>query len=37
MDEADVIATLTRHWEYAGSDEDIAHEMYHDDVVLEFP
>jgi hypothetical protein len=37
MDEADVIATLTRHWEYAGSDEDIAHEMYHEDVVLEFP
>jgi len=37
MDEADVIATLTRHWEHAGSDEDIAHEMYHDDVMLEFP
>jgi hypothetical protein len=28
---------LRRHWEYAGSDQDIAHEYYADDAVLEFP
>ncbi len=28
---------LEQHFEYAGSDPDIAHEMYHDDAVLEFP
>jgi hypothetical protein len=37
MDEAMVRAQLERHWEYAGSDQDIAHEIYHDDAVLEFP
>lgn len=37
MDEATVRAELTRHWEYAGVDQDIAHEIYHDDAVLEFP
>lgn len=37
MDEATVLAALRRHWEYAGKDEDIAHEIYHDDAVLEFP
>jgi SnoaL-like domain len=37
MDEATVRAALKRHWEYAGKDEDIAHEIYHDDAVLEFP
>ena len=30
-------AQLERHWEYAGKDEDIAHEMYADHAVLEFP
>lgn len=30
-------AALERHWEYAGRDEDIAHEIYHDDAILEFP
>ncbi|MBW3665480.1 MAG: nuclear transport factor 2 family protein, partial [Actinobacteria bacterium] len=30
-------ADLERHWEYAGIDEDIAHEVYADDAVLEFP
>ncbi len=28
---------LRRHWDYSGKDEDIAHEIYHDDAVLEFP
>jgi len=32
-----VRAALERHWEYAGSDQDIAHEIYHEDAVLEFP
>ncbi len=37
MDEATVRAQLERHWEYAGTDQDIAHEIYHDDAILEFP
>ena len=37
VDEAAVRAKLERHWEYSGTDEDIAHEIYHDDAVLEFP
>ena len=37
MDEASVRAALIRHWEYAGKDEDISNEIYHDDAVLEFP
>lgn len=37
VDEAEVRAKLERHWEYGGSDQDIAHEIYHDDAVLEFP
>jgi SnoaL-like protein len=37
MDEARIRAALERHWEYAGSDQDVAHEIYHDDAVLEFP
>jgi hypothetical protein len=37
MDEATVRATLEQHFEFASSDPDIAHEMYHDDAVLEFP
>jgi ketosteroid isomerase-like protein len=31
------VQALRRHWEYAGRDEDVAHEIYHDDAVLEFP
>jgi hypothetical protein len=30
-------AQLERHWEYSGKDEDISHEVYADDAVLEFP
>ena len=37
MDEAAVLAVLKRHWEFAGKDEDISNEIYHDDAVLEFP
>ena len=37
MDEASVVAALQHHWEYAGKNEDIAHEIYHDDAVLEMP
>ncbi len=37
MDEAKLMAALRRHWEYSGKDEDIAHEIYHEDAVLEFP
>jgi hypothetical protein len=37
VDAATVRAMLERHFEYAGSDPDAAHEMYRDDAVLEFP
>jgi hypothetical protein len=37
LDEPTLMAALTRHWAYAGKDEDISHEIYHDDAVLEFP
>jgi ketosteroid isomerase-like protein len=36
-DEATVRRLFRRHWEYAGTDQTIAHEIYHDDAVLEFP
>ena len=28
---------MQQHWEHLGTDVDRAHEMYHDDAVLEFP
>jgi hypothetical protein len=37
MDEATLQAAFQRYWEYSAIDQDIAHEMYHDDAVLEFP
>ena len=37
VDDAVLHAALKRHWEYAGKDEDVSHEIYHDDAVLEFP
>ena len=37
MDQATVRAALQRYWEYSGTDPERAHEMYHDDAVLEFP
>ena len=37
MDEATVRAMLKQHFENAGHDPDLAHAMYHEDAVLEFP
>src|SRR4051794_36935836 len=37
LDDRDLMVALKRHWDYSGSDEDVAHEIYHDDAVLEFP
>jgi hypothetical protein len=38
MDDEDKRAALMRHWEYGGEkDQIVAHEIYADDVVLEFP
>ena len=30
MDQPPVLAAFQRYWEYAATDADIAHEMYHD-------
>jgi hypothetical protein len=35
--ESELLSALKRHWEFSGRDEDISHEIYHDDAVLEFP
>ena len=37
LDDGTLRATLERHWSYSGKDEDIAHEIYHPDAILEFP
>ena len=37
LSDEDLVGALRRHWEYSGKDEDVAHEIYHDDAVLEFP
>jgi hypothetical protein len=37
LNEKDLMLALKRHWDYAGRDEDIAHEIYHDDAMLELP
>ena len=37
LDEAELLQTLRRRWEYPGEDEDLVHRIYHDDAVLEFP
>ena len=37
LDEKDLMLALKRHWDYSGMDEDVSHEIYHDDAVLEFP
>jgi hypothetical protein len=37
MDDTEVRKALERHWEAGGTDQDVAHEIYHDDAVLEFP
>ncbi|HKZ19234.1 MAG TPA: nuclear transport factor 2 family protein [Acidimicrobiia bacterium] len=37
LSEEDLIAALRRHWDYSGKNEDLAHEIYDDEAVLEFP
>ncbi|WP_373993482.1 hypothetical protein [Arthrobacter sp. E44] len=37
LDDSDLLHALRRHWDHSGVDEDVAHEIYHDDAVLEFP
>jgi SnoaL-like domain len=37
VDPATIKAMLEQHFEYARSDPTLAHAMYHDDAVLEFP
>ena len=36
MNDAEIRAALVRHWSDV-EDLDVTHEIYHDDVVLEFP
>jgi hypothetical protein len=36
MDDPEIRAALERHWSDV-NDQDIVHEIYHDDAVLEFP
>lgn len=36
-DEAQVLETMKRYFEYAGADVERAAEIYHEDAVLEFP
>jgi ketosteroid isomerase-like protein len=37
LDDQDLKLALKRHWDFTGRDEDVSHEIYHDDAVLEFP
>jgi hypothetical protein len=37
LSDEELKAALRRHWDHSGKDEDVAHEIYHDDAVLEFP
>lgn len=37
MGEATVRATLRSHWQFTASDQEITHEIYHYDALLEFP
>ena len=37
VDDEARLALLRRHWQFAATDQDITHEIYHDDAVLEFP
>jgi hypothetical protein len=36
-DQSVLLDTVRLYWEYPGADVDRAHEIYHDDAVLEFP
>ena len=33
LNEDALVRALRRHWDYSGKDEDISHEIYHDDAV----
>ena len=37
LSDDELVAALRRHWDHSGKDEDVAHEIYHDDAILEFP
>jgi hypothetical protein len=37
LDEKGLMLALKRHRDYSGMNEDVSHEIYHDDAVLEFP
>jgi hypothetical protein len=37
VDQSVLLDKVRRYYEYAGADVDRAHEIYHDDAVLEFP
>jgi hypothetical protein len=37
VDQSVRLEKVRRYFEYAGADVDLAHEIYHDDAVLEFP
>ena len=37
MNNQEIRALLDRHWEFTGVDIDISHDIYHDDVIVEFP
>jgi len=37
LTEDELVRALHDHWEHSGKDEDLAHEIYHHDAVLEFP
>jgi hypothetical protein len=37
LDEKGLMLALKRHRDYSGMNEDVSHDIYHDDAVLEFP
>ncbi len=37
INQATLLDKVRQHWDYLGKDVDRAHEMYHDDAVVEFP
>jgi hypothetical protein len=37
VDQSVLLQKVQRYFEYAGADVDRAHEIYHDDAILEFP
>lgn len=37
LTEDELVQALRRHWDHSGKNEDISHEIYRDDAVLEFP